>query len=457
MIATGGFGTFPQNSLTQTFQEVISENISADFLNPFNAYMENISAPTIQPQPDSSSEPAFDLIGTLAGPVNSPVAANSTLSLEQINTSIAEFSASMTAEATGTLIQTETPISTLTTAPTITLIPTASETATIIIYPTNTKKPPPPDTPTSTPTNTPTSTPTPIPAGYTLNTITLNSYPDYAIYVAPGSTFNVSYGYQVWSAGNCPTCVEQLVTGMGSAGVGTNTCGYNGIPGVSPGVTGAANQTLTAPGAAGIYDIIVELNAQFTCAAAVTNYTGSLSSSLISKQLGQIAVSGNANVINVYYSAAVAGNLGGRAGADAICLAAKPPQFVNPKVHALISISSTDSIATMRSLYNISTSLPIVYGNSRLMAKNWADLVDGSANASLVAGGFSSNFWWSGTENDLGNAISATSNCVGFTSNMSSDYGNVGNATTNGSGWMNVTGSPQTCAQTYPLVCIAAP
>jgi hypothetical protein len=170
MVATGGFGAFPDNPITQSFQTVISENISADFLQPFNAYMENISAPTIQPQPDSTPKSDLDLIGTLAGSDDSQPESTPTISLDAINTSIAEFSASMTAIAT---LNTATSSPTSTITPTLTLIPSLTLTRTITptpslvwIYVSPTKTPvPDTDTPmpnmTATPSTAtpPTSTP----------------------------------------------------------------------------------------------------------------------------------------------------------------------------------------------------------------------------------------------------------------------------------------------------------
>ena len=61
MVATGGFGTFPENSLTQTFQKVIGQNIPADFLEPFNSYMDAISAPTIEPKPAPEAQAVYPL------------------------------------------------------------------------------------------------------------------------------------------------------------------------------------------------------------------------------------------------------------------------------------------------------------------------------------------------------------------------------------------------------------
>lgn len=173
MVATGGFGAFPNNPLTQTFQTVISENVSVDYLEPFNSYMESISAPTIQPQPASQSEPPFDPIGTFVGAGNSTAEAVPTLSLAEINTSIAEFSASMTSVSAGTataiatlytvtLSPTSTFPPTWTPLPSLTASPTAAPTLTlapVVVYPTNTKTRRPPDPATDTPMPNMTTTP----------------------------------------------------------------------------------------------------------------------------------------------------------------------------------------------------------------------------------------------------------------------------------------------------------
>ena len=464
MIATGGFGTFPENSLTQTFQTVISENFSADFLQPFNSYMENISAPTIQPKPASASDQPFDLIGTLVGPANPTTDAASTLSLEEINTSIAQFSSSMTSVSAGT----ETAIATLSTATlpfTATLIPTLtlapSETPTlvptwtfqpVIIYPTNTKKPtsPPPDT--ETPTNTPSPTPTVGPAGFTLSNISLNTLTNGgAIFAWPGTTFTVNYSYTVWAQSNCSGCIIQLVSGMGSAGVGTTNCAYNGQPGVSPGASGTSSLTLTAPAASGTYDIVVQLQAQTSCANALTAYSGA---SGIYQKIGQVVV--NSAIVDVFNGGTYTGNLGGRAGADALCVAAKPVSVGNPNVRALISISSTDTIAGMPANLGVTNNIPLIFIGGHLIAKDWSDLLDGSINEALTSGGVPAGRWWSGSESDAGNALPTTATCNGFTDGVATGFGNFGDTNSTGAGWMGSASSAD-CSNTYTLVCLAYP
>lgn len=294
MIATGGFGAFPDNSLTQTFQEVISENVSADFLQPFNSYMENISAPTIQPGPDSGSEPSFDLIGTLAGPA-SAVTEVDILSSNGIATSIANFSASMTAAATGTLIQTETSIPTLTTVPTITLIPTASLTATIlptrtfqpIVYPTNTKKPPPPPPDTATSTATATFTNTPVPFGFIVSGVSLNGTGS-SVMVLSGSSVTVTYNLQIYNDPACPGCIAQLVTGLGTPGSHGGTCAYDGMPGLYPGVFTTENTTLNASLPPGTYNVEARYYWETGCASALANYPAGAAQA--SQIIGQITI-----------------------------------------------------------------------------------------------------------------------------------------------------------------------
>jgi hypothetical protein len=69
MVATGGFGALPDNPVTQALQEEIGQNIPEPLLNPLNSYLEQLSAPTIQPQPASKPNPPLDLVGFLLGDI----------------------------------------------------------------------------------------------------------------------------------------------------------------------------------------------------------------------------------------------------------------------------------------------------------------------------------------------------------------------------------------------------
>src|SRR6185503_19873944 len=69
MVATGGFGALPDNPVTQSLQEEIGQNIPEPLLNPLNSYLEQLSAPTIQPQLTSEPNPPLDLVGFLLGDI----------------------------------------------------------------------------------------------------------------------------------------------------------------------------------------------------------------------------------------------------------------------------------------------------------------------------------------------------------------------------------------------------
>lgn len=466
MVATGGYGAFPNNPITQAFQQEIGQNFPEVFLKPFNSYMKNIAAPTIQPQPASDSGPALDLIGSL---FETPAAEVELTQAEAFVPADLTFSTQPVAQTEtpfGTETLTSTSIVTLTTAPTITNIPTASLTSTVvptwtfppfIVYPTNTKKPPPPPpdtaTATATFTNTPSPTPTIVPAGFTLSNISLNTLTNGgAVFAWTNGTFTVNYNYTVWAQGNCPGCIMQLVSGMGSAGVGTTNCAYNGQPGVSPGVSGTSALTLTAPATPGTYDIVVQLLAQTSCANAISNYSGATGAY---QKIGQVVV--HSAIVAMFNGGQYTGNLGGRAGADALCVANKPASIGNTNVRAFISISSTDTIASMPSLVPpMNNNIPIVYQGGELIAKDWPDMLDGTINAALTLSGVPAGSWWSGSESDAGNALATTANCNGFTDSSSIAYGNFGNTSVSGFGWIS-SATSQACSNSFTLICVAGP
>jgi hypothetical protein len=137
MVATGGFGVFPDNPLSQTFQQVISQNVSADFLQPFNSFMEIISAPTmaIMPKTDRDQGPdIFDSIPSIKTSPPTPMPATSAV-------------VTPTPSETSIVTQTEMPTPTTSSTPTLTpfststLTPTPSTTPTYLPLWTKTKKP----------------------------------------------------------------------------------------------------------------------------------------------------------------------------------------------------------------------------------------------------------------------------------------------------------------------------
>jgi hypothetical protein len=287
------------------------------------------------------------------------------------------------------------------------------------------------------------------PAGFSLSNISLNTLTNGgAVFAFPNGTFTVNFDYSIWTAGNCPGCIMQLVAGMGSAGTGTANCAYNGSPGVSPGASGSSSLTLTAPASAGVYDVIVKIDAQYTCADAITAYPGSSNTSQV---IGQVVV--HPFIVAMFDGGVYNGNLGGRAGADSICVANKPGSIGNTNVHALISISPTDTISNMYANHGVNNNIPVVFQGGQLIAKDWTDLLDGSVNAALTLSGMPAGNWWSGAASDAGDASSST--CNGFTNATLLFDGSLGSTALSGGGWMG--GTTGSCANSYHLLCVAGP
>jgi hypothetical protein len=169
MVATGGFGILSGNSLTDAFQNVIGENFPLELLNPFNAFMENLSAPQIPLAPDSNPnkvsppDPVGAILSLFADDstaTDEPFFIEATItSLAQTQTQVAVIqSRTATATQVQTHTQTAIPSITFTLPPTATLSPIPTWTfQPIYLPPTATDRPEPK------PTFTFTNTPTPVP------------------------------------------------------------------------------------------------------------------------------------------------------------------------------------------------------------------------------------------------------------------------------------------------------
>ncbi|NJC98713.1 MAG: hypothetical protein FIB03_20670 [Anaerolineae bacterium] len=355
MVATGGFGALPDNPVTQAVQEVIGENAPESLLEQINSYLDQLSAPTIEPQFNETRNPPLDLVGLLIGDTTFESSDGSSLSITETptvtSTPLITETPSSTPARTATLTATPTFTPSRTFTPTFTPTRTCSNPSTIpavttfynssaqtievyLVDPTcalkiySTLGPEQSvvldtfigqlwwfiDTPagrliadyvvssanesvdvstgavvvaTATP-----STPD-APAQFTGFTISNVDMTDdvtqfgTSITLEPGQEFYVSYSFRVFSD-PCPGCVTQLVTGLGSPGTHGGTCAYNGVPGVSPGVTGSEAVTLYAPEASGTYPVVVEYHWQYSCGDALTFYgTGG---AVPSQVIGQVTV-----------------------------------------------------------------------------------------------------------------------------------------------------------------------
>lgn len=461
MIASGGFGTFPANPVTDTFQQVIAENIPADFLVPFNSFMENLSAPTISPEPDSASDDDSppDLVGFIEGLFSVSAASetpqvNTTAALE---TAVANaWETQMALPSTGTLVPTQTDVFT----PTFTPFATASSLPTWTFppppsYPIPTKtaveeeEPPFTEAVTSTPTripiNTPTNTVTP-PSGFTIGTVTLNNRAS-PLPVRPGIVVNVSWTFDVFDD-QCPTCATQLVTG--SSGSHTGTCAFDANADLSPGTAGSETVSLTAPMAYGTYDIVVELHHKAGgCADALAAYgTGA---EVVKKTIGTINVQ---PLLVLYKGTTTTGIIGVRTVADAICAASLPSGYTRSR--AFIGYSAADSIANIPANYGFLSSVAIQSPSGKYIADNWVDFMDGALPENLQdldVVPSSDYVWWSGAEAADGSFVDGvTNNCNDWTSDLDTVGGIIGWATATDSEWMDYFSAG--CQQSFALLCI---
>lgn len=362
MLATGGFGAFEKNPITDAFQEEIGQNFPESFLVPINSYLDQLSVPTIQPQLDSNANPPFDPIGLLLGDVTSgplllvtaipPDVETSTPPTEvgtlAITATPSLQSGSPTRTPTPTSSPTSAQTSTLAAAANCSVVSTAPATTTffnsssltidvywvdlscnLVLYATlsagqtsiqptyigyrwwfidsatghlitdyivgsandlvdvssgaiSTSTP----TPTSMPTGTAALTGTPGPIVlFNYSAVNIDGAGSSAVVIA-GEPFVVTYNFNIWDD-PCPSCISQLVTGLGTAGSHGDTCAFDGFADVFPGTSGSENVTLIAPSSPGTYNLVAVASWQYSCNDALIAYPGGSSAPQV---IGQITV-----------------------------------------------------------------------------------------------------------------------------------------------------------------------
>ncbi len=155
--------------------------------------------------------------------------------------------------------------------------------------------------------------------------------------------------------------------------------------------------------------------------------------------------------IYIYDAGMVTGNLGGRAGADALCQAAAPPPFPITTVRAFISVSTTDRISSLvPSAYQ---GLPVYdYSGVNLISTSWTALWDGTIDMTLSAAGVLPGGleWWTGSNID--GSLNAE-NCQGWTTDLAPDTGMRGNSNFPDAFWINWPAS--TCDFNNYILCVA--
>lgn len=331
MIATAGFGALPENPITNTFRKVIGDNVPPELLEPFNLYMDQVSAPQIPPGPASESDevslpdPAGAIYSLFESTVVVPTPTNEQLARLQstvaalqgtqtqvafIQTAPTSWAQTQTQAPLITPSQTSTPTQTHTPGPTETLNLTQTQTQTPTPSITLTASPTPVESPTPTLTFTPTivlptatfttvptptftNSPEPTPTitntpglssgscvknspntstyGCLVSSILLNGVNQTTLTVSTGQAFTFSYSYQVWSDPGNPTGAMQIIAGLET--VSASTCDYQNSPGVHPGQTGGSyTHTFNAPSTPGNYAIFVRWIQQSGC--SLSNYAG---------------------------------------------------------------------------------------------------------------------------------------------------------------------------------------
>lgn len=142
------------------------------------------------------------------------------------------------------------------------------------------------------------------------------------------------------------------------------------------------------------------------------------------------------------------GNLGGRAGADALCQASANRPAGSANAHAFISVAAGDAIADMPGNYGVPTTGTISGPTGTLIANNWVDLLDGSISVDLQTAGVlgaATLHWFTGSNAD--GSLSAF-NCSGWTSNAGAVQSTTGRRDRTDNTWIDFLNP--FCNNTYP-------
>ncbi len=147
-------------------------------------------------------------------------------------------------------------------------------------------------------------------------------------------------------------------------------------------------------------------------------------------------------------------DLSGRPGADAMCRDAliQYPHVRAGHVHAFISVNPTDEIRDMPFNYGLPTNRPIVGLGNIKIADDWADLLDGNIQTSLIAAGIltTANWWYTGSNAD---GSLHPNNCEGWTNPNLMFGGRYGSGQFTDDRW--ITNSDATCGlENYHVLCI---
>jgi hypothetical protein len=150
------------------------------------------------------------------------------------------------------------------------------------------------------------------------------------------------------------------------------------------------------------------------------------------------------------------GNLGGIAGADAICQQEAIENSLPGTYRAWISDSSGET-PTSRLVHSTG---PYVLVNGTVVANDWADLTDGNLQSAIErtpSGSLApASATWTNTSDD-GTTAPDNYSCNNWTSNSPSDVGNAGDVLSNLPRWSYAYMNPWSCSENLRIFCVQHP
>lgn len=246
-------------------------------------------------------------------------------------------------------------------------------------------------------------------------------------------------------------------------GVHDITATFSGVPSgitaelageISVAVTGRNNlQFSGSPNQPGLYTVTIN-------ATDLVGHTMNQSYSLQVNQPSSPPPAAN----YLFYGGGKAGALGGRSGGDALCASAVRPGAIPASyaVAAFLSVADNDEIRDFPSRLGVPTNLPIMSPSGIKIADDWADLLDGSVDASMDTAGVmppSDTYWFTGSAPD--GSLSPSGHCNNWTSPSTVGGAAYAPKWATGPQWLNATGGPGAgglCGTaSYKVLCLAYP
>ena len=147
------------------------------------------------------------------------------------------------------------------------------------------------------------------------------------------------------------------------------------------------------------------------------------------------------------------GNFGHRSGVDSFCSDNKPAAVTcDGNIHALVSVTPTDEIRDMPTVYSYDDSIPIKWADSSTgslttLATDWGDMLDESILVSKADGTgddasyWTGSYWWGGGADRCDSWLDARNIYTGL----------VGYADRTDGGWLNVLNHQ--CDYAHELIC----